>query len=250
MARVLKILSWILIATWFVVIMGFVSSEADQVLCNQIEVILCDTVQNGFVTSGDIRSLLEATGLHLQGYSMTEINTRTLEQKLEVNPYIGNAEVSKDITGKLEVKVEQRRPLIRIMPQGKRGFYLDTEGVILPLSERFTPLILLATGYIPEAPSTGKSGKVLKELLMFSTFLTDHEFWRDQVVQIYVNRKGEYELIPRVGAHHIILGSMDQWQKKLSNLELLYRQGLSRFGWNTYGTINLKYTNQVICTKR
>jgi len=43
---------------------------------------------------------------------------------------------------------------------------------------------------------------------------------------------------------------MDQWEKKLRNLELLYEQGLSRYGWNTYQTINLKYTNQVICTKR
>ncbi len=61
---------------------------------------------------------------------------------------------------------------------------------------------------------------------------------------------GEYELIPRVGAHQILLGSMDQWEKKLRNLELLYEQGLSKYGWNTYQTISLKYTNQVICTKR
>ncbi|MCK4745496.1 MAG: FtsQ-type POTRA domain-containing protein [Bacteroidales bacterium] len=247
---IFKILIWILIAGWFVVIIGFVSNEADKVLCNRIEVVLSDTVQNRFVTKSDIRSMLESTDLHLQGYSMAEINIRTLERELEQNPYIRNAEVSKDISGKLEVKVEQRRPLIRIMPKGKRGFYLDTEGIILPLSERFTPLIMLATGQIPEPGSTGETGKTLEEIFRFSSFLADHEFWDDQVVQIYVNRNGEYELIPRVGAHHIILGNMDQWQKKLRNLELLYRQGFSRYGWNTYGTINLKYTNQVICTKR
>ena len=84
----------------------------------------------------------------------------------------------------------------------------------------------------------------------FATTCQVHQFWNDQVVQIYVNALGEYELIPRVGAHHILLGSMDQWETKLKNLELLYDQGLSRYGWNTYQTINLKYTNQVICTKR
>jgi len=53
-----------------------------------------------------------------------------------------------------------------------------------------------------------------------------------------------------VGAHQILLVGMDNWKEKMKNLELLYRQGLSRYGWNTYEKINLKYSNQVICTKR
>ena len=249
-SRILKILVWILIAAWFVVIMGFVSGEADKVLCNRIEVIMSDTVHNRFVTRTDIRTLLEETDIHLQGYPLTEINIRSLERTIEKDPYIGNAEVSKDISGRLEVRVEQRVPLIRIMPNGREGFYLDRDGVMLPLSEQFTPLILLASGNIPSPEVDGKLGARLTEIHRFSSFLSDHPFWKEQIVQIYVNRKGEYELIPRVGAHHILLGSMDQWEKKLRNLELLYRQGLSKHGWNTYGTINLKYTNQVICTKR
>ncbi len=247
---VLKILTWILIAAWFVVIMGFVSGEAEKVLCNRIEVIMSDTVHNRFVTRTDIRAMLEETDMQLQGYPLAEINIRSLEHSLEKNPYVRNAEVSKDISGRLEVKIEQREPLVRLMPEGKQGFYLDKEGMKLPLSDQFTPLILLASGNLPKLDQGGKLNKQLGEIYRFSTYLTEHPFWRDQIVQIYVDRKGEYELIPRVGAHHILLGSMDHWEMKLRNLELLYRQGLSRYGWNTYGTINLKYTNQVICTKR
>ena len=90
----------------------------------------------------------------------------------------------------------------------------------------------------------------MNEIYRFSAFVTEHPFWREQIVQLYVNRQGEFELIPRVGAHQILMGSLDQWERKLKNLELLYEQGFSSYGWNTYGTINLKYTNQVICTKR
>ena len=248
--RVLKILIWILIAAWFVIIMGFVSGEANKVLCNRIEVIMSDTVHNRFVTRTDIRAMLENTDMQLQGYPLAEINTRSLERTLEQNPYVRNAEVSKDISGRLEVRVEQRVPLVRLMPEGKRGFYLDKEGMKLPLSDQFTSLILLASGNIPHPEEDSRMNKRLGEIYSFSSYLTDHPFWKEQIVQIYVDRNGEYELIPRVGAHHILLGSMDQWEKKLRNLELLYRQGLSKYGWNTYGTINLKYTNQVICTKR
>jgi len=248
--KILKILTWIGIAAWFVVILGFVSSESKQVLCNRIDVILSDTVLHRFVTRSDVRKFLEDGDMHIQGYPLDEIDTRQLETMLEKNAYIKNAELSTDISGRLEVNVEQRVPLVRVMPDGKRGFYLDTEGEILPLSEQYTPLIMLVSGNVSDPGSDKGSREQLTEIRRFSTYLSDHPLWKEQVVQVYVNRQGEYELIPRVGAHHILMGSLDKWEIKLRNLELLYKQGLSKNGWNTYGTINLKYTNQVICTKR
>jgi len=250
MRKVGKILVWMGIAAWFVVVMGFISAESEEVICNRIEVILQDTVNNRFVTPVEVRSLVESSGHEIQGYPLSQINTRSLEHLLEKNPYIRNAEVCKDISGRLEVRVEQRVPLVRIMPSGSRGYYLDTEGQILPLSDDFTPVIMLVTGNLPGGLTNGQMGQQLVEIYQFCDYLSDHPFWNDQVVQIYVDTKGAYELIPRVGAHQILLGSMDQWDKKLRNLELLYEQGLSKYGWNTYTTINLKYTNQVICTKR
>ena len=250
MRRLLKILTWLGLAAWFVVILGFVSGEADQVLCNRIDVVISDTVNSSFVTDADIRSLFRSEGLQLQGYPMEEINTRELERLLEKNAYIKEAEVSTDVSGRMEINLEQRIPLVRLMPDGKEGFYLDIEGEVLPLSDKFVPHILLVSGNIEKADG-GEDTKIqLGEIHRFCTYVADHPFWSEQIVQIYVNRRGEYELIPRVGAHQILMGSMEQWELKLKNLELLYEQGLSAYGWNSYRTINLKYTNQVICTKR
>jgi cell division protein FtsQ len=248
--KIIKILTWIGIAAWFVLVMGFVSGQSEEVLCNRIDVIMSDTIHNRFVTRAEVRAMVESSEWQLQGYPMSPINTRSMEHQLEENQFIRNAEVSKDISGRLEIRVEQRVPLVRILPNGERGFYLDTEGKVLPLSDRFTPLIMLASGNIPYPETGDEPGGRLAEIYRFCSYLAEHEFWGNQVVQIYVNNLGEYELIPRVGAHQILLGSMDQWERKLRNLELLYSQGLSIYGWNTYETINLKYTNQVICTKR
>ena len=248
--KVAKILTWLGIAAWFMMVMGFVAGESEEVLCNSIEVTLKDTVNNRFVTRSQVRSIIEKSKMEIGGYPLSQINTRELEFLVEENPYIRNAEVSKDISGRLEVTVENRVPLVRILPNGSRGYYLDAEGKILPLSDHFTPFVMLATGYLPASVKDDQLGIRLSEIYQFCDYLSDHQFWNDQVVQIYVNEVGEYELIPRVGAHRILLGSMDQYKKKLRNLELLYKQGLSRYGWNVYQTINLKYTNQVICTKR
>ncbi|HER09234.1 MAG TPA: hypothetical protein ENO20_10030 [Bacteroides sp.] len=247
--KVIQIGIWILLAAWFGVIMGFVSDEADKVVCRTIEVVFSDTAEHRFVTRGDIRKMIEESSLQLQGYPLAGINTRSLEELLEQNPYVKNTEISKDISGKLEVIVTPRKPLVRIMPEGRDGYYLDREGRVLPLSDRYTPMILLASGHIPY-PGAGETGGRLEEIYRFARNVAEHPLWKDQIVQIYVDRDGEYELIPRVGAHQILLGTMDDWERKLRNLELLYRQGFSRYGWNTYEQINLKYSNQVICTKR
>ncbi len=250
MRRILKILTWIGLAAWFVVILGFVSGEADQVLCMHIDVVLSDTVHSRFVSDPEIRAMFRSEGLQLQGYPMKEINTRELERLLEKNAYIKGAEVSTDVSGRMEIRLEQRVPLVRIMPNGRAGFYLDTDGEVLPLSTQFVPHIFLVSGNIKDADGSAGAGKQLEEIHRFCTYVSEHPFWSEQFVQLYVNRRGEYELIPRVGAHQILMGSMEQWDIKLRNLELLYQQGLSVYGWNSYRIINLKYTNQVICTKR
>ena len=43
---------------------------------------------------------------------------------------------------------------------------------------------------------------------------------------------------------------MEGFEHRLENLRLLYDQGLSTVGWNQFEIINLKYENQVVCTKR
>jgi len=249
MRGILKILIWIGLAAWFVVILGFVSGEAGEVICKRIDVVLSDTVQSQFVSDADIRAMFRDEGLQLQGYPLKDINTRELEQLLEKNAYIKGAEVSTDISGRMEIRLEQRVPLVRIMPDGKAGFYLDTEGKILPLSDQYVPHIILVSGNIKQ-PDGMEGRRQLEEIHSFCTYVSTHPFWSEQIVQLFVNRRGEYELIPRVGAHQILLGGLDQWERKLRNLELLYNQGFSTYGWNSYETINLKYTNQVICTKR
>ena len=86
--KILKILTWIGIAAWFVVILGFVSSESKQVLCNRIDVHLSDTTLHRFVTPSDVRKILEGEDMYIQGYPLDEIDTRKLETLLEKNAYI------------------------------------------------------------------------------------------------------------------------------------------------------------------
>jgi cell division protein FtsQ len=188
-----------------------------------------------------------------------------MELMLEENPYVKNAEVYVNVEGEIRIDIEQRTPIVRIMPDGSRGLYIDDEGVVLPLSDQFAPMVLPVTGHL-DLHSTGPGTRLIEmkvkeemdntgmayiyDLLDFIRFVSSDPFWRKQFVQVYRDAGGEYELIPRVGAHQILFGTMDDYHKKLRNLRLLYEEGFGKDGWNSYSKINLKYSNQVICTKR
>ena len=48
----------------------------------------------------------------------------------------------------------------------------------------------------------------------------------------------------------IVIGEVYNLESKFNKLMLFYEEGLSKTGWNEYKTINLKYKDQVVCTKR
>ena len=98
-----------------------------------------------------------------------------------------------------------------------------------------------------------KSYEDFLKLLNFVVLVEKDDFWRSEIVQIVV-AKGpdgapEIELVPRTGSHTVIFGSPDDAEEKLAKLLTFYRRGLRNIGWEEYRTINVKYKEQVVCTK-
>jgi cell division protein FtsQ len=96
----------------------------------------------------------------------------------------------------------------------------------------------------PDAP------KVLTDLFRLSEFIFNEPFLKAQIEQIYVDPDREFELIPRVGRHIIVFGGTDRMEDKFDKLMLFYHEGLNKTGWEKYRVINLKFENQVVCTKK
>ena len=66
---------------------------------------------------------------------------------------------------------------------------------------------------------------------------------------VYVNEKGDFVLVPRVGSHLIVFGGIDDMEEKCAKLKALYERGWEPREWNCYKTVNLKYKGQIVCTK-
>lgn len=94
----------------------------------------------------------------------------------------------------------------------------------------------------------------LYKLLNFVEFVEDDEFWRSQIVQINVTTPKGYatpqiEIVPRAGKHVVCLGDIDQAEAGLDKLLLFYREALAWEGWDGYSYIDLRYKDQIVCTK-
>ncbi len=261
MKRIANIILPLLLTAYLVLFLSFSANRSGELLCNDLQIIMDDTLKSGFLDKLDIEHIILSEEKEILGYPVTAINTRKLENKIRTLPYIKEAEIYHDLNGIMYVKVLQREPIVKVLTKTGSGYFMDNEGYLFSPKGDFTPYIMVANGYFTEGNeikairnisdlSDTDKYKEWFELLMILNFIRNDKFWRSQLVQIYYNRNQEFEIIPRVGAHQILLGNAENLELKFRNLKILYEEGLAYEGWNNYEIINLKYNNQVICSKR
>ena len=214
----------------------------EDMVCNELRIEIVDTLERHYMTVDDIRNSIEKAGLSPVGKALTTVNTSAIEEKLKENRLIKRADCYKTIDGSVRIKIFQREPIIRVF-SNKGNYYVDSEGEIMPVPDNFAAYLPVASGFIED--EYAKS-----QLYEFALFLQRDKFWNSQIKQIYVASNSDVELTPVVGGHQIILGKMEDYKENLEKLRLFYEKGLSKVGWNRYSVINLKYKNQVVCTKK
>lgn len=264
MKRILNIGVWVLLTIGLLVSLGFAGYEQSTMPCSGVSVLIDHKDENFFVDEADIQTLLADRGDTLVGQSLSAINYDELEQLIMKNPVVEDAEVYADLYGKLNVQVKQRTPLVRVFNDLGESFYIDEHGQLMPLSEKYTARVIVANGFIKDSyhniyalnleevanvDSLSKT-TLLDDVYLIAKRFENDEFWSAQIQQIYVDESQEIVLIPRVGNHKIILGDRSNLERKLKKLMIFYEEGLNKTGWNQYSVINLKYKNQVVCTKR
>ena len=88
------------------------------------------------------------------------------------------------------------------------------------------------------------------DLALFQAYLLDNDVLKHMFDHIYISQTGDIELVPKVGNHIVVLGSIDNLDEKFENLLAVYKEGFANSGWDKYVKLNLKYKNQVVCTKK
>ena len=248
--RILIGSAWAVCLAGLVVLMSFIEFKKSGVFCKAVKIYIPGNQY--FIDKEEVDHILKIHKHQLVGRNMESINLHDLEKRLKANPFIGSAKVYADMDGVIKVEISQRQPVMRVMNQAGQDFYIDQNGLKIPMSSNFTAKVLVANGYIDEVYG-GKLDTlhtdIAKQLYKTIQFINKDTLWKAQIAQLYVNTNHEIELIPRVGTNRILLGNADSLENKFHNLLVFYKQALPQVGWDRYKIINIKFANQVVGVK-
>ncbi len=214
----------------------------EEVTCQAVDVIINDSLENGFISGDDILGILREKKIYVEGKQLSDIDLPEIETLLQGSPYVEKALCYYTGNGTLCIQITPQQPVLHVMTQEGEDYYLDRTGVVMPVGN-LNMNLCIATGRISQQFAR-------QQLVGLARFISEDNFWSQQAEQIHVISEKNIQIYPHMGNHVIMLGDLSNFQEKLRRMQLFYKKGLPRIGWNKYKTINLAFDNQVVCTKR
>ncbi|MCS7005905.1 MAG: hypothetical protein NZM38_11345 [Cytophagales bacterium] len=203
---------------------------------------------NFFITEKDVKSLVLRI-CKAERDSMNELNIDKIEKALRRHKFVRDVQVALNLNGTLIISIEQDQPIARLIsPRGQQG-YLSARYTILPLSEYYTPRVVVLTGngvdsLFSESFLQSQQSKTFREFL---EFINRDAFWQKQIAQIDIDAKMNMTLFTLVASPCIEFGRAENYQTKLWKIKRFYEEVLPKVGWNKYNFVNVQYKNQIIC---
>ena len=197
-----------------------------------------------------IRVILNEQGVQV-GMPIEKINLTQLEKFIEKTEWVKNAEFFINNKLVLEVKIEQRIPIARIFTSSGSSFYIDNEGTRLPLKQLTVLNLPVFTGFPTDQLKLSKPDSVLlKDVLFFAKTIQKDSFFMAQVAQVNIEPNGTFQMVPTLGDHLVLLGTVDQLEDKLNRLFTFYKKVWLGSGVNAYQYIDCRFNQQVVALKK
>lgn len=219
--------------------------------CQKVAVRIENDYNNYFISTKEVEDIITVGGTdNPEGLKKEEFSLRDLELRIKSHKFVKNAQVFRDHAGNVNVSIEQSRPIARIIRGNSFGDrYLDEEGNLLPLSDRYTARVLPVTG--PKLVTNTR-----KDFFQDSTglaylslirYIEQDAFWNAQIAQMYIDGRGKVILMPQVGDQNIEFGRPEDIERKFRKLMIFYKKILPNVGWDKYSRINVEFNDQIIC---
>ncbi len=203
-----------------------------------------------FMNREEIAILLEElVAGPIKGQPISKFNLVTLENKLEQDSWISDAELYFDNKDILHVDVEEKIPVARVFTVNGRSFYVDSIGNTMPVSMKRSARVPVFTGFPHKAQLSAKDSILLRQVAAAGDFIIKDAFWNAQVSQVDILEDRSFEMIPVVGDHRVKLGPGENIPAKFRRLYVFYQQVLTKMGLNAYRQIDVQYKGQVVASQ-
>lgn len=237
--RILKYLMLFILILCLGFLYSFSNMKNGQRIIEKIQVEF-ESGENLFLTHSMVNKLLIQNDSSVQNQAKSVIDLYSLEQKVLENPYIEKVSLYVSIDGTLNSVVKQRTPIARVIG-GSGVYYIDAQGVKVPLSENYSARVPLITGIKEE-----QKGKEVYQLLQK---IVADDFLKKEIVGIHFDQSNDCLFTVRSGNYKIEFGQLKEMDQKFRKMKAFYNKAFSDSTIQTYKTINIKYHNQVVGVK-
>ena len=193
-----------------------------------------------FITHEKVNNLLIQNFGSIQSIRKDKLDLNSVEKSLGKNPMIDRAEVYATVDGKLKAIISQRKPVARIF-HGEKSYYIDYRGDAMPLSETYTARVPIVTGQIDSVDKEKLHGLL--------NYIHDDGFLMKNIIGVEVTSTGSFKMKSRNNDFEILFGRPINVEKKFNNYKAFLQNAAKDTLVEQYKTINLKFTQQVVCTK-
>lgn len=248
--KVLFAAVWLCIGGGMFILLLAAISNKNKGQCTDYSITIKGAQHNFFIDKKDVEQLLVmATKGNIKGQPVATFKLHELEQMLEHNTWIDEAELYFDSRDVLHVTVTEKEPVARIFTTSGNSFYIDSIGRTIPLSHKLSARVPVFTGFPEKKKAEASDSLLLNEIRVTANYIVNDPFWMSQVAQIDITPGRNFEMIPVVGNHLVKLGNGENMDKKFHRLMVFYKQVLGKTGFDKYKVIDVQYKGQVVTSK-
>ena len=193
-----------------------------------------------FLKQETVNKLLIENNADASAIRKDKLDLNKLEKAVSSDPMVEESEVFVTIDGVLKAVVKQKTPIVRVF-DGKRSFYIDYKGNTMPLSANFTARVPLVLGVIRK-----QNSEALAELFRK---IYDDEFLKKNIIAIQIMHNGSLKMLNRNFDYQIDFGGAKNVDAKFQNYKAFFQKAVVDSSLYKYKKIDLRFTQQVICTK-
>lgn len=247
---------WLVIGSGMLMLLIAAMGKQKRESCKGYSIILKgDEHEELFLDKESISGVLvKAAHNNIKGQPKSSLNLQEMEEALESNAWVKDAQLYFDNHTVLHVSVTERKPIARIFTAGGKSFYMDENDYRMPLSAKMVAKLPVFTGFPDKKVLTKSDSALLNDIKETAQFINGNSFWTSQVAQIDIVADcgpdcWEFEMTPVVGNHIVKLGDGENIDKKFNRLFAFYQQVLNKTGFNKYKTIDVRFAGQVVGSK-
>lgn len=240
------------IAGGLLVLLFIISWKAkEEKKCTNIDVELVgENTVALFMDEKDILAFIHEKGIR-PGMPIGALNLNELEKSLRSIKWINHAELYLDNHQSLQIKIEQRSPIARVFSASGASFYIDKEGRRLPLKQLTVLRLPVFTGFPSDQEKmSSPDSLLLNDVLHFTKAIQKDSFFMAQIAQINIESNGDFEMVPSLGDHIVLMGAAENVEDKLNRLYSFYKQVWVNSGINAYQVLDCRFDHQIVALKK